>query len=61
MLEMRWVQSRDNNDTPKGVVVGWPESGNDHYILQFRDVVEVNECGDVVLATEWKTVEAATE
>ncbi|MEE9238677.1 MAG: hypothetical protein V3U58_03865 [Thermodesulfobacteriota bacterium] len=58
MLQMRWVKSRENADTPQGIIVGWPENGNNHYILQFRDVVEIDQYGDVVTATEWKTVEA---
>ena len=57
MLQMRWVKpERMHEDTPKAVVVGYPECGNDYYVLQFREVIEVNEYGEAVTATEWQTV-----
>ena len=59
MLQMRWAKpDRNDEDTPKGVVIGWPENGHDYMVLQFREVIEFDEYGEVKTATNWQTVRA---
>lgn len=55
---MRWVENTDD-DIPKGIAIGYPENSNTFYILQFREVLEVDDYNEVVVATEWKTVKEA--
>lgn len=60
MLQMRWIKPSDKDeDTPRALVKGWYDHVN-YYVLQFRDVVEVDEYGEVVIATEWQTVKEET-
>ena len=57
MLQMRWTRpSKDDEVTPRGTIFGWPEQGRQYLVLQFREVFEVDEYGEVKAASEWQTV-----
>ena len=58
MLQMRWVKYEEpaHDNTPTGAVLGWHGERN-YFVLQFREVLEFDEWGDIKTASEWKTVE----
>lgn len=57
MLQMRWVKLKigKEEDVPKALIKGWYDH-NEYYVLQFREIVKVDEDGEVITATEWQTV-----
>ena len=54
MIEMRWKSDSSGHEASIHIG-GYPECPF-YYVLQYRDVVERDEDGEVIIATEWVDV-----